>query len=230
MSGFEELISSVFTDSGTYDSIKVTFQLAFFSTGISAVLGVFLGLFLERVQFKGKRIVIRINRTLMGVPPVVVGLAVYLLIMRRGLLGSLSLLYTVPGMVLAQTLIITPIISGMIYSYAIKAVPAIRVFAKTMGATKRQTDMLLLKEMKTEIYFAIVTGFGRSVSEVGAVMLVGGNIKGHTRTMTTTISLLKSQGIFQEGIVLGVLLLFMAFVLQSLADHFRKEDEIDENY
>lgn len=230
MNGIEELLSQVFTDSGTYHSIKVTFQMAFLSTGFSSILGVFFGLLLERTRFPGRHIVIRINRTLMGVPPVVVGLVVYLLIMRRGPLGSLSLLYTIQGMVLAQTLIITPIICGMIYSYAVKTSPGIRVFAKTMGASKRQTDLLILKEMKNEIYFAIVTGFGRSISEVGAVMLVGGNIKWHTRTMTTTISLLKSQGIFQEGVVLGVLLLVMAFVLQCLADFFRKEDKNDENY
>lgn len=230
MSEIEVLLSQIFTDAGTYNSIKVTFQMAFFATGISSFLGVFLGLMLERIRFPGKRIVIRINRTLMGIPPVVVGLVVYLLIMRRGPLGFLSLLYTIQGMIFAQTLIITPIISGMIYSYAVKAAPSIRVFAKMIGASKRQTDLLFLKEMKNEIYFAVVTGFGRSISEVGAVMLVGGNIKGHTRTMTTTISLLKSQGIFQEGIVLGVLLLVMAFVLQFLADFFRKEDNIDENY
>lgn len=230
MNELEALLAEVFTDAGTYDSIKVTFQMAFLATGISSVLGVFWGLLLERTDFPGKRIVIRINRTLMGIPPVVVGLVVYLLIMRRGPLGSLSLLYTIQGMVFAQTLIITPIISGMIYSYAVKAAPVVRVFAKTMGASKRQTDLLILKEMRNEIYFAIVTGFGRSISEVGAVMLVGGNIKGHTRTMTTTISLLKSQGIFQEGVVLGILLLAMAFVLQCLADFFRKEDNDIENY
>ena len=230
MNQLEMLLSEVFTDVGTLDSIKVTFQMAFFSTGISTILGVFLGLLLERKSFPGKRVVIRINRTLMGVPPVVIGLVVYLLLMRRGPLGSLSLLFTVQGMVIAQTLIITPIICGIIYAHAVKAAPPIRVFAKTMGATKMQTDLLFIKEMRNEIYFAIVTGFGRAVSEVGAVMLVGGNIRWHTRTMTTTISLLKSQGIFQEGVVLGVLLLVMAFILQSLADYFRKEDAVDENY
>ena len=95
---------------------------------------------------------------------------------------------------------------------------------------KLQTDLLLLKEMKHEIYFAVVSGFGRSISEVGAVMLVGGNIKGHTRTMTTAISLLKSQGIFTEGLALGILLLIMAFILQCMADFFRKESQEDENY
>jgi len=224
------LFRRVLADPGTFDSIKVTFQMAFFSTGISVIVGVFLGLALERVSFPGKRIIIRINRTLMGVPPVVMGLVVYLLVMRRGPLGSLSLLFTIKGMILAQTLIITPIICGVIHTHAIKVAPPIRVFAKTMGASKWQTELLLIKEMRSEMYFAMVTGFGRAISEVGAVMLVGGNIRGHTRTMTTTISLLKSQGIFQEGVVLGIILLVLAFVLQCLADLLRKEDVVNENY
>jgi tungstate transport system permease protein len=194
------------------------------------VLGITLGLLLERHDFFGKKMIIRINRTLMGVPPVVIGLLVYLLLMRRGPLGSFSLLFTIRGMILAQTLIITPIISGMVYAHASRSAPSIRQFARTMGASKWQTNLLLLKEMKHEIYFAIVTGFGRSISEVGAVMLVGGNIKGSTRTMTTAISLLKSQGIFTEGVMLGIILLVMAFILQWMADYFRKEEIIDENY
>ena len=223
---FDEL----FSDVGVYDAIRVTFQMAVTSTLLSAVVGTFLGMALERFTFPGKRLVIRINRTLMGVPPVVVGLLVYMLTMRRGPLGRLELLFTIKGMILAQTIIITPIICGLVYTYAAKTAPAVRVFAKTTGAGKLQTDLLLLREMKHEIYFAVVTGFGRSISEVGAVMLVGGNIKGHTRTMTTAISLLKSQGIFTEGLTLGILLLVMAFILQCLADFFRKESDVNENY
>ena len=230
MDYIKELIGSLFSDVGVYNAVWVTFRMAVCSTLLSSVLGIPLGLALERVHVPGKRIVVRINRTLMGVPPVVVGLFVYMLIMRRGPLGKLNLLFTVPGMILAQTLIITPIICGMTYSYAVKAAPAIRVFAKTMGATKRQSAVLLLREMKYELYFAMISGFGRSVSEVGAVMLVGGNIKGRTRTMTTAISLLKSQGIFYEGMALGVLLLLMAFLIQCLADFFQKEMCADENY
>ncbi|HSL86282.1 MAG TPA: ABC transporter permease [Bacteroidales bacterium] len=226
LSGIEGFFSNV----GELDSIRVTFIMAISSTSISAVLGITLGLLLERHDFMGKRIIIRINRTLMGVPPVVIGLVVYLLLMRRGPLGSLSLLFTVQGMILAQTLIITPIISGMVYSHAARSAPSIRQFARTMGASKWQTNLLMIKEMKHEIYFAIVTGFGRSISEVGAVMLVGGNIKGSTRTMTTAISLLKSQGIFTEGVTLGLILLLMAFVLQWMADYFQKEETSDENY
>ena len=224
------LFDEIFSDVGVYSAILVTLRMAVTSTFLSAVLGTFLGLVMARYSFPGKRLAVRINRTLMGVPPVVVGLLVYMLTMRRGPLGKLELLFTVEGMILAQTIIITPIICGMVYTYAAKTAPGIRVFAKTMGAGKLQTDLLLLKEMKHEIYFAVVTGFGRSISEVGAVMLVGGNIKGHTRTMTTAISLLKSQGIFTEGLTLGILLLIMAFILQCMADFFRKESQEDENY
>ena len=225
-----EWLRGVFTDPAVLSAIKVTFEMAFASTLISAVLGTASGLWLQNHEFAGKKTVVRINRTLMGVPPVVIGLLVYMLTMRGGPLGPLALLFTVKGMILAQVLIITPIISGMVFSYAEAAVPEIRNFAKTMGADKRQTDRLILSELRNEIYFCIITGFGRAISEVGSVMLVGGNIKGHTRTMTTMISLLKSRGIYSEGIGLGILLLVMAFILQTLADHVRKEQIRDENF
>ena len=225
-----EWLKSVVSDAGIISAVKVTFIMAVSSTAISSVLGILFGLLLERFSFPGKKVVVRFNRTLMGVPPVVAGLVVYLLIMRRGPLGPLALLFTIKGMVIAQVLIITPIISGMIYSYARKAAPSIRVFAVTMGATKWQTAKLIIRELRKEIYFCMVTGFGRSISEVGAVMLVGGNIKGRTRTMTTTISLLKSQGIFTEGVALGIMLLVMAFILQWICDLLQKEEDEDENY
>lgn len=225
-----EMLDAAFSDVGVFDAVCVTFQLAFGATTISSVLGIFLGLLLERARFAGKRVVICVNRTLMGVPPVVIGLVVYMILMRRGPLGKLNMLFTVQGMILAQVLIITPIICGMTYTSLVSKAPAIRTFARTMGASPMQTQWLVIRELKKELYFAVVTGFGRSISEVGAVMLVGGNIKGHTRTMTTTISLLKSQGIFTEGLTLGVLLLVMAFVIQSLADFFQRGEKTDENY
>lgn len=230
MSGFGEWLNGAFSNTGVVSAIAVTLIMAICSTAISSVLGVLLGIQLEKAKFPGKRIVVRINRTLMGVPPVVVGLFVYMLLMRKGPLGRLELLFTVPGMIFAQVIIITPIVCGIMYTSLVSKAPAIRTFAKTMGADKKQTNRLVIKELKNEIYFAIVSGFGRSISEVGAVMLVGGNIKGHTRTMTTAISLLKSQGIFSEGLLLGILLLAMSFVIQSMADFFRKEDNSIENY
>ena len=223
-------VREVFTNPDIRSAVRVTFTMAVASTLISSVIGIVAGLWLQKHDFPGKRVVIRINRTLMGVPPVVIGLLVYLLTMRGGPLGPLSLLFTVRGMIFAQVLIITPVISGMVFSYAESAVPAIRAFAKTMGADENQTSRLIISELRNELYFCTITGFGRAISEVGSVMLVGGNIKGHTRTMTTMISLLKSQGIYSEGIGLGLLLLVIAFILQSLADFVRKEQIRDENY
>ena len=224
------MFSDFFSQVGALDTLRVTLIMSFSSTIIASILGIALGLLLERRDFPGKRIIVRINRTLMGVPPVVVGLVVYMLLMRRGPLGFLGWLFTIRGMVLAQVIIITPIICGMVYSHAARAAPAIRAFAKTMGASSMQTQRLVLRETRNETYFAIVTGFGRSISEVGAVLLVGGNIRNNTRTMTTAISTLQSAGVFTDGIFLGVILLVMAFLIQTAADYFRKEDKYDENH
>jgi tungstate transport system permease protein len=207
----------------TLGIVGVTLRMAFASTAIASVLGTLLGLLLEKARFPGKRLVVRICRTLMGTPPVVAGLVVYLLLMRRGPFGSLSLLFTVRAMIIAQTLIITPIVCGMVYTYASRSAPKIRAFAKTMGADRAQTNMLLIKEMSNEIYFAVITAFSRSISEVGAVMIVGGNIQHKTRTMTTAISMLRNTGDFAQGITLGVLLLAIAFALQCLSDFLRRD-------
>ena len=203
--------------------------MSFASTFIASVFGIILGLLLERNSFPGKRIVVRICRTLMGMPPVVAGLMVYLLLMRRGPLGSWGLLFTIQAMVIAQVFLITPIITGMVYTYASRSAPAIRAFAKTMGATRVQTHALFVKEMSGEIYFAVISAFSRAISEVGAVMIVGGNIQYKTRTMTTTISMLRNLGDFSQGITLGILLLVIAFTLQSLSDLFHRGEKFEEN-
>ena len=213
----------------TLEIIGITLKMSLASTSIASVLGIIFGLFLEQNHFTGKRVVVRICRTLMGMPSVVAGLMVYLLLMRRGPFGSWNLLFTVRAMVIAQVLLITPIVTGMIYTYAARSAPAIRTFAKTMGATRIQTQLLFIKEMSREIYFAVITAFGRSISEVGAVMIVGGNIQHKTRTMTTTISMLRNLGNFQQGVTLGILLLILAFILQSLSDFFHKEEVPEEN-
>ena len=209
--------------------IGVTLRMSLASTLIGSALGSILGFFLEGSRFPGKRIAVRFCRTLMGTPPVVAGLVVYLLLMRRGPLGSLQLLFTVRAMVIAQVVIITPIVAGMVYTYASRSAPAIRAFAKTMGANSAQTRLLMVKEMSGEIYFAVITAFSRSISEVGAVMIVGGNIQHKTRTMTIAISLLRNTGDFAQGITLGVLLLIIAFILQSLSDMLHKGEMPDEN-
>jgi len=124
----------------TLGIIGVTLKMSLASTFIASILGIALGLLLEKSRFPGKRIAVRLCRTLMGTPPVVAGLVVYLLLMRRGPFGSWALLFTVQAMVIAQVLIITPIITGMIYTYASRSAPVIRSFARTMGADRFQTQ------------------------------------------------------------------------------------------
>lgn len=213
----------------TLGIIGVTMRMAFASTAISACLGIALGLLLEQSKFPGKRIVVRICRTLMGTPPVVIGLVSFLLLMRSGPLGFLDMIFTVQGMVFAQVLIITPIICGMVYTYASRCAPQIRAFAKTMGANAFQTRLLMIREMRNEMYFTVIAGFGRAISEVGAVMIIGGNIQGRTRTMTTAIALLRNMGNINEAITLGVLLLVIAFLLQTLSDFFHRGSIGEEN-
>jgi tungstate transport system permease protein len=213
----------------TLGIIGVTLRMSFASTAIGSCLGIMLGLLLEKGHFPGKRAVVRLCRTLMGTPPVVVGLVTYLLLMRQGPLGFLGWIFTIRGMVFAQVLIITPIVCGMVYSYASRSAPQIRAFATTMGANAMQTRLLMIKEMKGEMYFAVITAFGRSISEVGSVMIVGGNIQHKTRTMTTAISLMRNMGSYGEAIILGAILLLIAFLLQSMSDILHKNWEGGEN-
>jgi len=211
--------------------ITLSLRMTLLSTFVSAIIGVPAGLWLDRVNFIGKKLAVLINRTLMASPPVVVGLVVYLLLMRNGPLGFMRLLFTFEAMVIAQVLIITPIICGIVYTASQRSAESIRVFALTMGANKRQTQILLVKELSNEIFFAVVTGFGRAMSEVGAIMIVGGNIRFQTRTMTTTISLLRNRGEMQQAIFLGAVLMFLAFSIQLAGDLLRKrEKRADENF
>ena len=218
-------------DRETLGIITLTLRMTLLSTAISAVLGIPLGLWLDRVNFKGKHIVVLINRTLMAAPPVVIGLVVYLIFMRNGVLGFMGILFTLEAMVIAQVLLITPIICGIVYTASQRSALHIRSFAITMGASKLQTQVLLVKELSNEIYFSIVTGFGRAMSEVGAIMIVGGNIRYHTRVMTTTISLLRNRGEINQAIFLGVVLMLIALAIQLIASLLRKrERRADENF
>ena len=210
--------------------IMLTLRMTITSTAISAVIGIPLGLWLDRISFKGKNLVVTVNRTLMASPPVVIGLVVYLLLMRTGPLGFLGLLFTFEAMVFAQVLLITPIICGIVYTASQRNSSNIRAFAITMGTNRMQTQILLIRELGNEIYFAVVTGYGRAISEVGAIMIVGGNIRHHTRAMTTAISLLRNRGEIHQAIYLGVILMLIAFTVQMLANILRKKERrADEN-
>jgi len=218
-------------DAEMWGIITLTVRMTLLSTAISSVIGIPLGLWLDQVKFPGKKLVVTINRTLMASPPVVVGLVVYLIFMRNGLLGFMRLLFTFEAMVIAQVLLLTPIICGIVYTASQRNADHIRTFAKTMGASKLQTQILLIKELGNEIFFASITGFGRAMSEVGAIMIVGGNIRHHTRTMTTTITLLRNRGEIDQAIFLGAILMIIAFCVQIIADFLRKKERrTDENF
>jgi len=163
----------------------------------------------------------------MATPPVVMGVVVYLLLMRNGPLGVFGILFTVEAMIIAQVLLITPIISGMVYTSALRQANTIRAFGYTMGANKVQVILLLLKELSNEIYFAIIAGFGRAMSEVGAIIIVGGNIRWHTRTMTTSITMMRNQGDFSRAVYMGASLMLIAFVLQAISNIFHKKDLVE---
>ena len=197
--------------------ILTTLRMSLFSTTISMAIGVPLGVLLGRGNFRGKRVVMRILNTLMGLPPVLAGLVVFFILSRSGPLGSMRLLYTVSAMVVAQVVLITPIVCGLT-STAISSI-AERVHETTAGfGLGRMRELLyLIRESRTQIMSILFVAFGRSIGEVGAVMLVGGNVQYKTRVMTTAIMLETNKGNFEMAVALGIVLLLISFVINSVA-------------
>jgi tungstate transport system permease protein len=198
-------------------SLRVSGQALLISVLIGIPLGVVLGL----NRFFARRLVIALLYTGMGFPPVVVGLFVYLMLSRSGPLGSLHLdfipsLFTPQAMVLAQTIIAFPLVAGFTMAAVMGVDPRLRQQVMSLGATRQQAALTILSEARVGVIVAIVAGFGGIISEVGAVMLVGGNIAGKTRVLTTSIVLGTRQGDFQLAIALGLVLLGITFVINSL--------------
>lgn len=203
-------------DSEVYGIIILSIGLSLSSTLISALIGIPFGLTLGIKEFKFKKSFTRLLYTLMSLPPVVIGLIVAMMLSRNGPLGSFELIFTPIAMVIAQTVLITPIITGVVFNQAKDKGKAVREIGLTLGAGRVQLIWLLVKELKITILIAIVSGFGRAVSEVGAVMIVGGNIKGHTRVMTTFIAMNNSMGNYSAAIAMGIVLLIIAFSVNSV--------------
>lgn len=202
--------------------IGVTLYMSFFSTGISALLGLPLGVLIGSREFRGKGAVLRILNTLMSLPPVVAGLLVFFLLSRSGPLGSLKLLYTVPAMVIAQVLLITPIVAGLSASIVSSVSPRIRETALGMGLSRGRELLCLIYECGGQFISVVLTGFGRSIAEVGAVSIVGGNVQFKTRVMTTAIMLETNKGNFDFAIALGAVLLIISFIINSAALSLRE--------
>jgi tungstate transport system permease protein len=194
-------------------SLTVSGIALLFSTLVGIPLGVIMGL----TRFPGRKLVIALLYTGMGFPPVVIGLFVYMLLSRNGPLGSLDWswlpsLFTPSAMILAQTVISFPLVAGFTMAAVMGVDPQLRQQVTALGATKRQTAMAILMEARIGVIVSIIAGFGSIISEVGAVMLVGGNIEGRTRVLTTAIVLETRKGNFALAMALGAVLLFIAFI------------------
>jgi tungstate transport system permease protein len=182
---------------------------------LSAILGIPSGAALALARFPGRRLLVLAIYTGMGLPPVVVGLAVYLVLSRSGPLGSLNWLFTPTAMVLAQTVIALPLVSGLTMG-AIEAVdPRLRMQVRSLGARPRQEIAALLWESRPGVAAALIAGLGGILSEVGAAMLVGGNIDGRTRVLSTAIVLVTRQGQFALALALGGALIGLTGLLTA---------------
>ena len=209
--------------SGDPEVIQITLlslKISGAATLISTCIGVLAGTVIALIRFPGRSVIVTLVNTGMGLPPVVVGLFVTILIWRSGPLGSIGLLYTPAGMVIAQTIIAAPIITGITLS-AMQHLPGrLRLQILALGATRRQMVWLLMKEARLPLLTGVMAGFGGVISEIGASMMVGGNIKGYTRVLTTATVMETGKGNFAIAIALGVILLILAlgvnFILTAI--------------
>ncbi|MFM8321857.1 MAG: ABC transporter permease [Chloroflexota bacterium] len=195
-------------------SLRVSGTALLFSTLFGVPLGALVGL----AHFPGRKLAAALLYTGMGFPPVVIGLFVYLMLSRSGPLGSLHLpwmpaLFTPAAMVIAQTIIAFPMIAGFTMAAVMGVDPALRQQVLSLGATPRQAALTVLSEARVGVVVSIIAGFGSIISEVGAVMLVGGNIAGRTRVLTTAIVLETRKGSFDLALALGAILLVITFVI-----------------
>lgn len=224
--GFSSALVLLFTgNEELYEIVGLSLVVSLSSVVISTMIGVPLGALIGTHNFPLKNALLRIIYTFMSLPPVIAGLVVFLIIMRKGPLGSWGLTYTPTAMVIAQVCLVTPIIIGLTYNIVREKAPKVKNVAITLGAGKIDSLKLLILEMKIGISAAIITGLGRAISEVGAVMIVGGNIKGKTRVMTTYIAQLKSMGDYSTAIAVGIVLLILAFVINAFLYNFQQRDE-----
>lgn len=197
--------------------IGVTLRMSFFSTLISCVIGMPLGVIIEKERFRGRRLVKRTASTLMGLPPVVAGLIVYMLFTKYGIFGFMGLLFTVEIMVIAQVMLITPVVICLTSSVVSVSGNALSETAKGLSLSKGRTLLLFVVHNRRALISVVLTAFGRSIAEVGAVSLVGGNIQWKTRVMTTAILLETNKGKFTFALALGIILLVISFIVNFSA-------------
>jgi len=221
--GFVQALALLLTgDPETWSAIEVTVRLTALSMLASLLLGLPLGILLGSRDFPGKGWVRVAVDTCLSLPTVVVGLLVYAFLSRQGPLGSLNLLFTVRGMAIGQVFLALPIVVALTASALEGADPRMMMTLQTLGTPPGRMMLSVLRELRYAVLAAAVTAYGRVVAEVGVSMMLGGNIKWHTRTITTAITLETGKGEFSMGIALGLVLLSISFALNGALSLFRR--------
>lgn len=191
------------------------------SATLAALVCIPLGGIIEFRRFWGKRALVNIIQTLYSLPTVTVGLLVFLLISRSGPLGGLNMLFTPTGMALGQALLVCPIMIGLTISALGGVNPQIKDTAKSLGATEAQIIITVIKEARTAVVAAVLLGFGRALSEVGVAMMIGGNIRGYTRVLTTSIALETSMGNLELSMALGIILISISLAINLVMNRIQ---------
>jgi tungstate transport system permease protein len=202
--------------------VGLSLQVSLIAVVIATLIGLPIGAMIAVERFRGRQSLIVLLNALMGLPPVVVGLVVYLLLSRAGPLGSLGILFTPTAMVIAQTVLITPIIAALSRQIIEDAWREYDEQLRSLGAQRLNAAMTLIWDTRFSLLTILLAGFGRAAAEVGAVMIVGGNIAGVTRVMTTTIALETSKGDLPLALGLGIVLITLVIVLNALAAVIRE--------
>lgn len=200
-------------DEETYQIIFLSLQVSGTAVLLASLMGIPLGALINLKNFWGKKLALNIMNTFMGLPPVVIGLVVYLFLSSSGPLGELELLFTPGAMIIAQTMLVTPIVAGLTVAALSGVNKMIGLTAASLGANSWQIAWAIIKEARYGVMAAVVSGFGRAIAEVGAVIMVGGDIQGNTRVMTTAIALQTRMGNFSTALALGIILLFLSFLI-----------------
>jgi len=208
-------------DKVLFDIILLSFRVSLSALLLGLIIGLPIAVMLSVYHFPGRRLLHLIVDTMMAFPPVVVGLIVYLLLSQTGPLGVFSLLYTPSAMIIAQTLLITPIIIALALPYIRHHWLHLNEQLMMLGYRPKNCFLILLHESRMSLATVVLAAFGRAIAEIGAVMIVGGNIENHTRVMTTTIAMETQQGNLVLALALGMILIFIALSLNALV-HFLK--------
>ena len=226
MEVFLEAFITAFTlifnlDSALFEIVGLSLKISVTSLIVASIIGFPIGVFLAITRFSGRSILISIFNSLMGMPPVVVGLIVYLLVSRSGPLGWLEILYTPYAMILAQLFLILPIIISLSTQIFEELHKEYKDFFIIFSVPPKKSVITYISDSKDSLITIFLAGFGRAVSEVGAVIIVGGNIDHVTRVMTTTIALETSKGDLPLALALGIILLFISLIINVIANSMK---------